>query len=188
MRIFNRIVLILLLAGLFLLGVYMVVYSFDLFGHKLADLPFSPAGKGISGFVSDLEKGSLTVLGIVILVLVAIIGLILLIAELKPRTPRRVRMQKGTYITRSIVEGEVKEAAEGTPDILGSTTKVQAKRRPGAKINLNANVRRGENLSAIKSSLQESVQQRLARSGIPVGNLKIRLIESDPRETKTRVQ
>lgn len=188
MRIFNRIVLILLLAGLFLLGVYMVVYSFDLLGHKLADLPFSPVGKGIKSFVSDVEKGSLTVLDMTILILVAIVGLILLIAELKPRTPRRVRMQKGTYITRSVVEGEVEEAAESTPDILGSTTKVQAKRRPGAKINLDANVRRGENLSAIKSNLQERVQQRLAQSGIPVGNLKIRLIESDPRETKTRVQ
>ncbi len=188
MRIFNRIVLIVVLAGLFLLGVYMVVYSFDLFDHKLASLPFSPAGKSISGFIGDVTRGSLTVLGVIILVLVAIVGLILLIAELKPRTPQRVRMQKGTYITRGVVEGEVEEAAEGTPDVLGSTTKVQAKRSPGAKINLDANVRRGENTNAIKSNLQERVQQRLARSGIPVGSLKIRLNESDPRETKTRVQ
>ena len=35
MRVFNRIFMILLFAGLFVLGVYMVVFAFDLFDYKL---------------------------------------------------------------------------------------------------------------------------------------------------------
>jgi hypothetical protein len=188
MSIFNRIVMILLLAGLFLLGVYTVAYAFNLFGYQLSDLPISAVGDGVGGFVSDAENGSLPALSVLTLILVALLGLALLIAELKPSSPRRVRMQNGTYLTRSAVEQEVVEAAEKTPNVLGSKAQVQARRRPGAKVKLDANVRRGEDLGAVKSSLQEHVQQRLARSGVPVSRLKINLIQSDPRETKTRVQ
>lgn len=180
--------MILLLCGLFLLGVYMVAYGFSLFGYKLSALPVSSFGKGVSDFVSGIESGSLSVLAITLLVLLAILGLILLIAELKPRTPRRVRMQKGTYITRSTVGSEVQKATEETPNVLDSAVKVAAKRSSGAKIDLDANVRRGDEVNAIKSDLQSRVQQRLANSGIPVNRLKIRMVESDPRETKTRVQ
>lgn len=180
--------MILLLCGLFLLGVYMVAYGFGLFGYKLSSLPVAPFGKGVSDFVSGVEQGSLSLLAITLLVLLAILGLILLIAELKPRTPRRVRMQKGTYITRSTVSGEVQKATEETPNVLDSSVRVAAKRSSGAQIDLDANVRRGDEVNAIKSDLQSRVQQRLANSGIPVNRLKIRMVESDPRETKTRVQ
>ncbi len=180
--------MILLLCGLFLLGVYMVAYGFNLFGYNLSDLPVSSFGNGVSDFVSGIESGSLSVLAITLLVLLAILGLVLLIAELKPRTPRRVRMQKGTYITRSTVSSEVQKATEETPNVLDSAVRVQAKRSPGAKVDLDANVRRGDEVNAIKSDLQSRVQQRLASSGIPVNRLKIRMVESDPRETKTRVQ
>lgn len=180
--------MVLLLAGLFLLGVYMVAYGFNLFGYRLSDLPLSSFGDGVSSFVRSVESGSPSILNVVTLVLVALLGLVLLIAELKPPAPRRVRMQNGTYITRGAVEREVVEAAESTPNVLGSKARVQAKRRPGANVSLDANVRRGEDVNSIKSSLQERVQQRLARSGIPVSRLKIKLIQSDPRETKTRVQ
>lgn len=188
MRIFNRVVMILLLAGLFLLGVYTVAYSFGLFGYRLSDLPLTSLGRGVGDFVSNLESGNLPILTTLILVLLALIGLFLLIAELKPPAPRRVRMQKGTYISRSAVKDEVEKAAEGTPNVLGSKVSVNAKRRPGAQIDLDANVRRGEDLNAIKSDLQNRVQERLGQSGIPVSRLKIRMIEADPRETKTRVQ
>lgn len=180
--------MILLLGALFLLGVYMVAYGFSLFGYKLSDLPVSSFGRSVSDFVNGLESGSLSVLTITLLVLLAILGLILLIAELKPRTPRRVRMQNGTYITRSTVGSEVQKVTEETPNVLDSAVRVQAKRSPGAKIDLEANVRRGDEVNAIKSDLQGRVQQRLANNGIPVNRLKIRMVESDPRETKTRVQ
>lgn len=188
MRIFNRVVMILLLAGLFLLGVYTVAYGFGLFGYRISDLPFSSFGRSIGDFVRNLESGNLPILTTLVLVLLALLGLFLLIAELKPPAPRRVRMQKGTYISRSAVKDEVEKAAEETPNVLGSKVNVNAKRRPGAQVDLDANVRRGEDLNAIKSDLQRRVQERLGQSGIPVSRLKIRMIESDPRETKTRVQ
>jgi hypothetical protein len=190
MRIFNRIVMILLFAGLFVLGVYTVVYSFDLFGHKLGTLvsPFNTFLRGLRGFVRSVESGNLPAFGVAILVLVALVGLILLIAELKPPAPRRVRMQKGTYITRGAVTEEVVAATEQTPGVLGSSARVKAKRKPGAQVNLEARVRRGEDTSAIQSDLRNSVRERLARRGVPVNKLNVRLVEADPRQTKTRVQ
>lgn len=188
MRIFNRIVMILVLAGLFALGVYAVVYSFELFGYRLADLPISATGDWLSNFVSGVENGSLSVLGYAVLVLVALVGLILLIAELKPPSPRRVRMQRGTYITRGVVQSEAEAAAEENPNVLGSSARVKARRSSGAKVDLRADVRPGENIGTVQSELRDQVQRRFSRSGVPVSSLKVRPVEADPRQTKTRVR
>jgi hypothetical protein len=192
MRVFNRIVMILLFAGLFVLGVYMVVYSLNLFGYRLEDIPralgLSGLYRSLETFVQNVENGSLSVLSVILLVAVAVLGLILLIAELKPPTPRRVRMHSGTYITRGAVADEVVEAAERTPGVLGTSARVKAKRRPGAQVDLEARVRRGEDTSAIQSELRRSVRERLAQRGVPVSKLNVRLREADPRQTKTRVQ
>jgi Family of unknown function (DUF6286) len=192
MRVFNRIVMILLFAGLFVLGVYMVVYSLNLFGYRLEDIPralgLSGLYRSLETFVQNVENGSLSVLSVILLVAVAVLGLILLIAELKPPAPRRVRMHSGTYITRGAVADEVVEAAERTPGVLGSSARVKAKRRPGAQVDLEARVRRGEDTSAIQSELRRSVRERLAQRGVPVSKLNVRLREADPRQTKTRVQ
>ncbi|MBA3425043.1 MAG: hypothetical protein H0U04_11015 [Rubrobacter sp.] len=190
MRIFNRIVVVLLLVGLIALGAYTVVYSFELFGRKLSDLSTALQGftSGVEGFASDVENGSLPILTIALLVAIALLGLVLLIMELKPPRPRRVRMQRGTYVSPDLVRDEVSSAAEETPNVLGSSTKVEAKRRPGAKVNLQADVRRGEDMSAVKSDLRERVQQHLARAGVPLSKLKLKLVEADPRQAKTRVR
>jgi Family of unknown function (DUF6286) len=192
MRVFNRIVMILLFAGLFVLGVYTVVYSFDLFGYRLEDLPralgLSGFYRGLETFVSNVENGSLSVLTVILLVAIAVLGLILLIAELKPAAPRRVRMSSGTYVTRGGVADEVVAAAERTPGVLGSSARVKAKRRPGAQVDLEARVRRGDDTSAIQSELRRTVRERLGKRGVPVSKLNIKLIETDPRRTRTRVQ
>jgi hypothetical protein len=192
MRVFNRIVMILLLGGLFVLGVYTVVYSFNIFGYRLEDLPrtLGLAGfySGLQSFVGGVESGSLSVLSVIIVVLIALAGLILLIAELKPPAPRRVRMRSGTYITRGAVADEVVAAAEQTPDVLGTSARVKAKRRRGAQVDLEARVRRGENSGAIQSDLRRLVQERLAQRGVPVNKLNVKLVEADPRVTRTRVR
>ncbi len=192
MRVFNRLVMILLLAGLFVLGVYTVVYSLNLFGYRLSDLPrslnLSGFYSGLQTFVSNVENGSISVLSMIILVTIAVLGLVLLIAELKPPAPRRVRMHNNTYITRGAVADEVVEAAERTPGVLGTSARVKARRRPGAQVDLEARVRRGEDTGAIQSDLRRSVRERLAQRGVPVSKLNVRLAEADPRQTGTRVQ
>jgi hypothetical protein len=192
MRVFNRIVMILLFAGLFVLGVYTVVYSLNLFGYRLEDLPralgFSGFYRGLETFVSNVENGSLSVLTVILLVAIAVLGLILLIAELKPPAPRRVRMSSGTYVTRGSVADEVVAAAEGTPGVLGTSARVKARRRPGAQVDLEARVRRGDDTSAIQSELRRTVRERLSQRGVPVSKLNVKLIEADPRRTRTRVQ
>jgi hypothetical protein len=97
-------------------------------------------------------------------------------------------MHSGTYITRGAVADEVVEAAERTPGVIGTSARVKAKRRPGARVDLEARVRRGEDTSAIQSELRRSVRERLAQRGVPVSKLNVRLLEADPRQTKTRVQ
>jgi Family of unknown function (DUF6286) len=192
MRVFNRIVMILLFAGLFVLGVYAVVYSLNLFGYALTDLPralnLPGVYRSLQTFAGNVEDGSLSVLTVALLVLIAVIGLILLIAELKPPAPRRVRMHSGTYITRGAVADEVVEAAEAVNGVLGSSARVKAKRRPGAVVALEARVRRGEDTGTIQSDLRRTVRERLAQRGVPVSKLNVKLRETDPRQTKTRVQ
>jgi hypothetical protein len=192
MRVFNRIVMILLFAGLFVLGVYTVVYSLNLFGYNLADLPralgLSGFYRGLDSFVRSVEGGNLSVLAVFILVAIAVLGLILLIAELKPPAPRRVRMSSGTYVTRGAVADEVVAAAERTPGVLGTSSRVKARRRPGAQVDLEARVRRGDDTNTIQSDLRREVQEHLTQRGVPVSKLNVKLVEADPRETRTRVR
>jgi hypothetical protein len=188
MSVFNRIVMTLLFAGLFVLGVYTVVYSFDLIGRSLTSLPISDFSSGLQDFVTRVEDGNLSVVTIITLALIALLGLILFIAELKPPVPRRVRMGNGTYVTRGVVEEEISTVAEQVPGVLGSSVSVKARRKPGGRVDLEARVRRGEDLETIRSGLRTTVQKHLSERGLPVSKLKVKLVEADPRQTKTRVQ
>jgi len=192
MRIFNRIIVVLLLAGLVALGITAVFYALDLAGYRLANLPralgLTGLAQSLSNFVGNVEDGNLNPLDYVVLGAIALLGLILLILEFKPPSPRRVRMQQGTYITRSAVRDEVVEATERNPEVLQSDVDVAALRRPGAKVDVTANVRRGEDTNRLQSEVRNSVQQHLGRVGVPVSNLNVRIAESDPRQTKTRVK
>lgn len=191
MWVFNRIVVGLLLAGLFALGASAVVYSLNVGNYQLANLPatlgLNGVYQGLRGYVANVEQVNLILLDYLILGGIALVGLVLLVLELKPPRPRRVRMQEGTYVRRSAVQSEAAEAVEQDPEILQSNVSVKALRKPGAKVDVRASVRAGEDVQSIQSEVRERVQQRLDRAGMPIGKLKVRLSESDPRETKTRV-
>ncbi|BBL80714.1 hypothetical protein RxyAA322_25680 [Rubrobacter xylanophilus] len=192
MRVFNRVVMTLLLAGLFVLGMLLVVYSVPWFGYRISELPqalrLQSMYDGLENLVSAAEAGRLSALAVAALVLVALVGLILLVAELKPSRPRRVRMERGTYIARPAVASEVAAAAESVRAVLGSSVKVKARRRPGALVRLEAHVRRGEDPGPLQDEIRRAVQEHLARRGIPLRKLRLKLVESDPRQTRTRVK
>jgi hypothetical protein len=186
MRVFNRLIVVLLLAGLVALGVYTALYGFGLFGYRVASLfrAWESFKSALRGIVGGVENGAPAI--IAVLVVVAIVGLVFLVLELKPRRPRRVRLGKGTYLRRAVVEGEVTKAATRTPGVLGSSVKVKARRRPGAKVKLAAKVDRGEEMGRVKSNLQENVRGHLDQSGVPPGEVKVN--EADPRRSKARVR
>jgi hypothetical protein len=199
MRIFNRIVVILLLAALFALGVFVFLASispllsaFGAQGTDLQNLPPSlrPDGlsAGLRNYLTNVENGNVSALDAIALVATALLGLVLFVLELKPSAPRRVRMQQGTYVTRSAIRDEATRAAEEEHEVLQSNVKVKAQRRPGAKIHITASVREEEDNRGLQSEIRDQVQQHLGRMGIPVANLKVRTAGSDPRETKTRVK
>lgn len=192
MRAFNRVMVILLLIGLLLLGAYAIAYAFELFGYRLSDLPrnlgLPGIFSGVQDFVRSVESGTPPIFSIVVLALVALLGLLLLILEVRPATPRRVRMDQGTYITRGVVEREAVQAAEGAPEVLGSSATVTPRRRPGAKVELRTDVRRGEDVGSVASAVQAKVRERMEQVGVPVSRLKVTPVAADPRETKTRVR
>ncbi len=192
MRIFNKIVVVLLLAGLTALGVCLMVYALNIDPYRLEDLPrvlgLDVFYESSRGYIGVVENGNLDVLEIATLVLIAFVGLILLILEFKPPTPRRVRMQRGTYITRSVVEKEANAAVEQEHEVLQTNVNVKAQRKPGAKVDITASVRPGEDARSVQSGVKNRVQQYMSETGIPVSNLKVQVREADPRQTETRVK
>ncbi len=192
MRIFNKIVVVLLLAGLTALGVCLLVYASNIDPYRLEDLPrvlgLDVFYESLRGYIGVVENGNLDVLEIATLVLIAFVGLILLILEFKPPTPRRVRMQRGTYITRSAVEREANAAVEQEHEVLQTNVNVKAQRKPGAKVDITASVRPGEDARSVQSGVKNRVQQYMSETGIPVSNLKVQVREADPRQTETRVK
>ena len=192
MRIFNKIVVVLLLGGLTALGLCAVVYAFGIDPYRLEDLPqalgLNALSEGLRSYVENVENGTLNVVALATLALIALLGLILLILELKPPTPRRVRMQRGTYVVRSVVEKEANAAVEQEHEVLQSDVNVKAQRRPGAKVGIRASVRPGENARSVQSEVKNRVQQHLGQTGIPVSSLKVKVVQSDPRQTETRVK
>lgn len=185
MRVFNRIVVTLLLAGLFVLGIFGIVYSFNLFGYQFSQLPqllnLQPIYSGAQELVSDVENSTLLPVVALILAGIALLGLILLILEFKPRTPRLVTMQKGTYVTRKAVKTQVLNATYQSSEALDSSAKVKARRGSGAKINLKSDIRSGENEGNARSSIKNQVSEHLGMVGIPVAQLKVKTSETDPR-------
>ncbi|MDN5696508.1 MAG: hypothetical protein L0G70_00880 [Rubrobacter sp.] len=193
MRVFNRIVVTLLLAGILALCVYGVIYSFQIAGRSLSGLEQTlgiPAiASGAESFLSSLGTGSLPAAVVAILAAVAVLGLILLILELKPRRPRNVRTSsKGVYMTRGAVRDAAKSAAEGTSEVLGAKAKAKARRGAGAVVKMKASVKRGEDQSSLGSSLKERINRELSERGVPVKKLKLKLEEADPQGAKGRVQ
>lgn len=191
MRIFNRIVVILILAGLVVLGVFGLVYSLGLFGYALSDLTqaigLQQIYDGAVEIVDDAENGTLLPIVAFILLGVALLGLILLILELKPPSPRRVKLQGDTYATRSSVKNQVAAAAGQTSEMLSSSAKVKARRSPGAKVKLKGKIRRGEDQKSAGSSIRDQVSDHLGNVGIPVSRIKVKLSEADPRSGGKRV-
>lgn len=193
MRVFNRIVITLLLAGLLILGVYGVIYSFQIAGYSLSNLEQRLAipaiASGARSFLGSLGQSTLSAAAVAGLVAIAVAGLILLLLELKPRRPRHVRTgSKGVYITRGAARNAAKSVAEGTSEVLSSKAKAKSRLGTGAKIKLNANIRRGEEPGRVRSSLREQINNGLSERGVPVSKLKLKLEETEPQGAKARVK
>jgi hypothetical protein len=193
MRIFNRIVVLLLLAGLFALGVFVALHAFELSGYRLSNLArtlgLSALVDGATSFVRGLESGSLGTLPVFVLVSLVILGLVLLLLELRPRTPRRVRLgPAGTFAERRAVQGRVEAFAGQAQEVMESSARVKARRGTGARVDLTARIPRGEDSKGVETDLKRRLQRRLEEKGVPVKGLKIGVQETDPRESKGRVR
>lgn len=191
-RVFNRIVVTLLLAGLLVLGVYGVIYSFGISGYSLSNLEqrlgLTSILSGAGSFLQSLGQSPPSAITIAILAAIAFLGLVLLVLELKPRRPRKVvTRSKGVYMTRSAVRSAVQKAAENTSEILSAKVKAKTRRKAGAKAKVAANIRQGENQSSARSSIREQMDSELSERGVPVKKLKFKLQETASQGEKARV-
>lgn len=187
MRIFNRIVVSVLFAGLLAVGVFAVLYGFGLFGYSLTSLSQTLGGivSGVEGLATAVTGASAAV--IAVLAAVALVGLILLIAELRPPRPRKVRLrEKETYMTRRALKDRVSAMADALPEVRESKAKVKTRRRTGGKVKLRAGVRTGEDLGQAKSSVQQQLSQSFESGGVPVSKLKLKLYETESRGAGSR--
>lgn len=193
MRIFNRIIVTLLLVGLLILGVYGVIYSFQIVGYSLSSLEqrlgISTITSGAQSFLQNLGQAALPGAAVAILAAIAVLGLILLVLELKPRRPRTVRTSsKNVYMTRDAVRSAVRSTAEGTSEVLSARAKAKARRGAGAKVKLDANIRRGEDPGSVRSSIRDQVNSGLSEKGVPIKKLKLKLEEVESQGAKARVR
>ena len=198
MRIFNRILMALVFAALTAAGAFLFVYSFGLFGYSLSGLPLrgnlsgTAFYSGLEAFVRDVDGQSLTVLETVVLVVIALIGLALLIAELKPPRPRYLSVGDGLYTTRSTLEEEILQCVDEDRRILESSARVKPLRRGRARIRVEARMRRGEgDRSEVRRALTQAVHERIRDLGYPqkiAKKVKVDVGETDPRSVRRRVR
>lgn len=187
MRVLNRIVVSLLLVGLLALGIFAALYCFGLLGYSLTSLsqPLGGFVSGVEGLATAVTGGSPAV--IAVLAAIALAGLLLLIAELRPPRPRKVRLpEKETYMTRRALRDHVSAMAGALPEVLESKAKVKTRRRTGGKVKLSAGVRSGEGLGQAKSAVREQLSRGFESGGVPVSKLNLKLYETDPRKTGSR--
>jgi hypothetical protein len=192
MRVFNRIFVTLLLVGLLVLGVYGVMYSFGISGYSLSNLGqrlgLTSILSGAGSFFGSLGQSPPPATTIAILAAIAVLGLVLLVLELKPRRPRKVLTRsKGVYMTRAAVRSAVQTAAENTSEILSAKVKAKTRRGAGAKVKVDANIRQGEDQSSARSSIREQMDSELSERGVPVKKIKFKLKETASQGEKARV-
>lgn len=198
MRIFNRVLMALVFAALTFCGAFLFIYCFGLFGYNLSEIPLkgplsgTPFYSGLKAFVRDVGGQSPTVLETVVLVVIALIGLLLLFAELKPPRPRYLRVGQGLYTSRSALEDELVEAVEEDGRVLESSASVKPRRGGGAKVKVEAKMREGAaNPTELKNTLGRKVREKIRALGYPqkvANGVKIDLKETDPRSVRRRVR
>lgn len=192
MKIFNRILVILIFVAIFVIGLFGVLYGFQWLGYSLFDFPAqaqqSVFYSSLQTWIDELNAGSPTTLTVISLVATAIAGIILLFLELKPKPPQKVRLGKSMFITREAVASEAERGAMMEPEVSEAKAHVKARRGPGAKVTVHSKVRRGIDLKAAQQDVRSQVENHLLGLGIPVSSIKVDVEEIDPRKSKVRVK
>ncbi len=192
MRLFNRILVTLLLVAWLIIGIFGVLYAFRWLGYSIYDFPgqvrASSFYRGTVAWVRSIDAGTPGPWTVIICVALIILGLLLLYLELWPRRPDRVRLGEGTWATRRLVAAEAVSAASEQPDVLVASARVKPLRRGGAKLGVSVSARRGTDLAALRQGVQEGVRDRMEAVGIPISGLKVRTTQVDPRRAEVRVR
>ena len=187
MRIFNRIVLILLLAAIIAAGIFAVLYGFSLGGFNLDSIKINGVTSALPGFEQGVQNADPLILAA--LVAVAVVGLILLIAELKPPAPRRVKLGNGCFVSRGAVEQAAEGMALEEEGVLDARARAKPRRVRRAKLSLQVKARYGEDTRKLEESLRRRLQSGLGEeAGLPVGKPRLSVEAVEPWKAKRRVR
>lgn len=193
MRLFNRILLIVVLLAILVFAGFSAAYAFaGQDDYQAASLPaflaLQEAAAPVQQWLGNFEAQSIPAWLFTILVVVGLAGLALLAFELLPRRSRYLKVRTGIRVEREVVEEEMERVAADDPAVLSSSARLVPRRRR-SKLSVRLKVRRGEDLHQAEARVSEAIAERVAEGGqLRVARARVTGSTRDPRGSKRRVR
>ena len=193
MRLVNRIILVIVLVALVVFGVFGAIYAFAGSGYQHAGLPGFLAlpqnAQPAQSWLSNFENGVIPLLDYAIVVIVFLAGLVLLGLELIPGRRHYLRLGRGLWVKREVVEKEAENVALTDQAVLESDAKLSPHRLPQSKLKLQLVVRRGESPKDAEHRVRDLLSTEIVGKGqLDIHMTRIKAKVKDPRTAKRRVK
>jgi hypothetical protein len=193
MRLVNRIILIVVLVVLVVFGTFGAIYAFAGSSYQAAGLPGFLAtpenAQPAQSWLSNFENGHVPVLDFAIVVVVFVAGLVLLVLELIPGRKHHLRLGRGLWVKREVVEKEAENVALIDHAVLESAAKLSPHRWLESKLKLELVVRRGESPEDAKHRVRDLLSTEIVGTGqLDIHKTRIKAEVKDPRTAKRRVK
>ena len=193
MRLFNRIVLVIVLVVLVVFGTFGAIYAFAGVGYQDRGLPGFLAipenAQAAQSWLSSFEDGSVPLLDFIVVVAVGVAGLALLVLELKPSRKEHLALGPQAWVKREVVEKEAEYVALTDRAVLESEAELSLRRVLGNKLKLKLIVRRGESPEDTRSRVRDLINTEIIGKGqVNIPKTRVEAIALDPRRAKRRVK
>ena len=193
MRLVNRIILVVVLVVLVVFATFAAIYAFAGFGYQeqgLPDVLASPENaQPARSWLSNFENGLVPVLDYAIVVVVFCAGLLLLVLQLIPRRKHHLRLGRGLWVKREVVEKEAENVALTDRAVLESDARLSPHRLLRSRLKLELVVRRGESPQDAKRRVLDLINAEIVDKGhVNIKKTRVKAGVKDPRAAKRRVK
>ena len=193
MRLVNRIILAIVLVVLVVFGTFGAIYAFAGSSYQDAGLPGFLAtpenAQPVQSWLSNFENGSIPVLDFAIVVVALVAGLVLLVLEVIPGRKHYLRLGRGLWVKREVVEKEAENVALTDHAVLESAAKLSPHGWLQSKLKLQLVVRRGESPEEAKHRVRDLLSTEIVGKGqLNINRMQIKVEVKDPRVAKRRVK
>lgn len=189
MRLFNRLVMVVVGAALALAGAIAAAFALDVDRFQVAALEegMAPVTAAAQEVLTQAQNGALPIGTQLLLLVAAITGAALLFFEFRPYRSHMLRLAEGAYVTEPALEHELELAAsevDGTLDVHADVRAASRRKR----VRLEAYIREGLDTQAARSEVESRAVEALQRAGLQGTGVRIELAAVDPRDSKARVR